>query len=121
MTVATVARAEFLKNAERQAVAEDAATLATWGEDAQVTQQSSALTRAADAATEAARQLALLKRLRGADAAVLAGCFEDLEGLTISLPYAGRFGMAAVVNFLVLASKADEATRTTTIEGEVLL
>ena len=121
MTAATISRAEYLKSAERQTAAVDAGVQARWGDGAADTSQSTALTREADAAAEAARQLAYLKLARARDAVTIEGVFFDLEGETIMVPYDGHLGVAGTKLFLVLVSRPNLNTGTTEVEGEVLL
>lgn len=118
---ATTDRAEFLKSAERFAVAESAAIQARWGEDAADTTQSTPLHLAADATTEAGRQLAYLAQVRARDTVELEGLHSDLEGATISIPYAGRLGMGATVDMLVTRVRLDRAGGRTIVTGEVVL
>lgn len=127
MTVATQTRAEFLKAAERSAVAVDAAIRARWGDAAGDTAQSSVLVDEAAAAAEAARQLALLGFVLADDAVTIEGVFFDLEGETLSIDYAlpvgvgTHFGGASAVEFLVVKARPDPGQGTTSIEGFVRL
>lgn len=121
MTVATTTTAEYLKAADRFTSAVDATTQARWGEDAQDTTQVTALSAEADAIAEAARQLAFLKLPGTTDVVTLEGLFYDLEGVTISVPYDGRLGIAGSALFLVTHPRLDLATGTTVLEGIVLL
>lgn len=118
---ATTARAEFLKTEERFATATGPTIEARWGEDAADTSQSSPLVLEAAAAAEAARQLAQLDAPFADDIAVLAGLHEGLEGRTVRLPYAGRFGMAAEADMLVTRAKVDRNKGTTELQGYVAL
>jgi hypothetical protein len=117
---ASTARAEYLKAAERFAVAENATMAARWGEEAFDSQQSSPLALEADAATEATRQLAQLAQVRARDVAVIAGQWQDLEGRTVRLPYQGRLGIVGEADLLVLRARVS-ADGTTELEGEVML
>ena len=121
MTVATITRSEYLKAAERVAVATDGATAALWGEDAATSRQSSPLTVAADADAEAARQLADLKLPRAIDAVVLTGLHRDLVGKTISVPYAGQHGVAGSALLLVTRAQLNRSNGSTTVTGQVRL
>lgn len=121
MTVASTNTAEYLKAADRFTSAIDATTQTRWAEDAQDTTQVSALAVEADAITEAARQLAFLKLPTAIDIVTLEGLFYDLEGVTISVPYDGRLGIAGSALFLVIHPRLDLATGTTVLEGIVLL
>lgn len=118
---APTARAEWLKAQYRFAVAQAPAALALWGEDAADSSQPTALVQEADAAAEATRQLAQMAAVRGRDVAVLAGLHPGLEGLTVRLPYAGRFGQGATADMLVIRAKLNLSAGTTELEGEVLL
>lgn len=118
---ASTARAEFLKAAERLAVAQNATIAARWGEDAQDTSQSSVLAEEADAATEAARQLAQLAQVRAVDLVVVEGLWPDLEGKTVRIAYNGQFGIATTADLLVTKAKLNRNVGTTEIEGEVIL
>lgn len=118
---ASTARAEFLKVAERLAVAENATIAARWGEDALDSSQSSVLADEADAATEAARQLAQLAQVRAVDLVVVEGLWPDLEGKTVRITYNGQFGIATTADLLVTKAKLNRNVGTTEIEGEVIL
>jgi hypothetical protein len=118
---ASTPRAEFLKAAERFALAESATMAARWGEDATDTSQSSALALEADAAAEASRQLAQLAQPRAVDLVTVEGYWPDLEGLTVSVWYGGRFGIAGAALLLVTRARVDPARGQTELEGEVIL
>jgi pyruvate/2-oxoglutarate dehydrogenase complex dihydrolipoamide acyltransferase (E2) component len=118
---APTARAEFLRAAERFAVAENPTIAARWGEEAADSQQSSPLAAEAAAAAEATRQLAQLAQVRARDLAVIEGVHADLEGRTVRLAYAGRLGIAGDADLLVIRSRVDWNAGTTEIEGEVIL
>ncbi|WP_194745713.1 hypothetical protein [Thermaurantiacus tibetensis] len=118
---APVARAEFLKTAERFAIAENVTIGTRWGEDALDTRQSSCLRFDTDAAAEAARQLAQLDEVRARDAVVIAGVHLDLEGSTVRVPYNGRLGLTGARDLLVVRARVDRNRGLTEIEGEVLL
>lgn len=118
---APTARAEWLKTQYRFAVAQAPAVLALWAGDAADTSQQTALVAEADAAAEAARQLAQMAMVRGRDVVLLAGLHPGLPGRTVRLPYAGRFGHGATVDMLVIRARLNLSAGTTEIEGEVLL
>ena len=119
---ATVTRAEFLKTEDRFAAAISPTMEALWGDGALDTSQTSPLVAEADALAECVRQLGQLGAgPRGRDVAVIAGIHRDLEGRTVTLPYAGRFGMPATANMLVLRAHVNANEGTTTLRGEVLL
>ena len=126
MTVATTARAAFLKSAESSEIASSATLLARWGAGAGDTAQSSALVNKADATAEAARQLALLASVMATDQIELAGVFFDLEGETVRVSYAMPgggtfFGSAATVDVLVTKCRPSPGDGTTIIEGLIQL
>ena len=118
---ATTERAEFLKSADRFAAATSPAIEALWGEATLDTSQPSPLVTEADAVAEAARQLGQLDAPRARDMAVIAGLHFDLEGKTVTIPYAGRFGMPATALMLVIRAKVRRNEGLTELEGEVLL
>ncbi len=118
---ATTARAEFLKTEERFATAAAPVIEARWGEDAVDTSQSSPLVLEAAAAAEAARQLAQMDTPVAEDIATVAGLHEGLEGRTVRLPYAGRFGMAAQADMLVVRARVDRNAGVTELQGYVVL
>lgn len=121
MISASVTRAEYLKRAELLAVASDAVVLARWGDDAGDTSQSSVLVDDAAALEEAERQLAQLAQPGAIDVAIVPGCWPDLEGATIELPYDGQFGLAGTQEMLVLRSRVLLSSGETELEGWVLL
>lgn len=128
MTVATTARAEFLKSAERSEPASSATLIARWGDAAGDTAQSSALVEKADATAEVARQLALLGSVMAVDQVALEGVYFDLEGQVVRVDYtmpgstgATYFGGAATVDILVTRARPGLAEGTTIIEGIVRL
>lgn len=125
MTVATTARARFLQSTESSEGSSNATLRARWGDAAGDTAQSSVLTNQADAATEVARQLAVMAPVFAVDTVPLEGVFFDLEGETVRVDYrtAGviAFAGAATVDILVTRSTIDLRAGTTTIEGLVAL
>ncbi|MFQ3664663.1 MAG: hypothetical protein SNJ79_01315 [Sphingomonadaceae bacterium] len=121
MSTATTDRAEFLKQAERFAVALSSSVAATWGEDALESRQSSCLHLAADAQAEANRQRDQLAAVRARDLAVVEGLHLDLEGATVRLAYNGRLGVAGEADMLVIRVRVDRNRGLTELEGEVLL
>jgi nucleotide-binding universal stress UspA family protein len=118
---ATTERAEFLKAADRFAVAEDATITTRWGEDAADTKQPSILALKADADAEAARQLTDLARVRARDRVTVEGLHEDLEGRTVRIAYAGRIGISGDADLLVIRARLDRGRGLTELEGEVRL
>lgn len=126
MTVATTARAEFLKSAESSEIAVSATLQARWGDAAGDTAQSTALINKADTIAEAARQLALMGSVMTVDQVPIEGVYYDLEGLTLrvdyTLPGGGTyFGGATTVDILVTKARISPADGTTTIEGLIRL
>ena len=129
MTIATQSRAEFLKSAERSEVAASAALRARWGDAGGDTAQSSTLILQADAAAEAARQLAFMGNAFAVDSVAIEGVHFDLEGETVRLDYtlpgnpAGTFfGGAGVVDILVIRARVSLAEgRTVIAEGLIAL
>lgn len=126
MAVSTLARAEFLKAAERSETATSSSLKARWGDAAGDTAQSSCLVDQSAAATEASRQLAFLGATFAYDRVVLEGVYFDLEGETVrvaySMPGGGNyFGGAATVDILVTRASINLADGTTIIEGFVAL
>lgn len=126
MTAATLSRAEFLKSQERTIVVADATLQARWGDSAGDTRQSSSLTGASDASTEASRQLALLGSVMAEDQVLLEGLFFDLDGRVVTISYVAPdggnyFGGAGSVNLLVTASTVDPASGTTLVKGLIRL
>lgn len=126
MTVATTARAQFLKSAESSEVAINPTVRALWGEAAGDTAQSSVIALKADATAEASRQLALLDDTLAEDGLVLEGVYFDLEGETVRVDYSAPgggtyFGGAALVDILVTSSIVSIEAGTTTIKGLLAL
>lgn len=118
---APISRAEFLKAQDRYATAISASAESRWGEDAVDTTQTSPLHLESDAAAEAGRQLAHLAQVRVRDVVEVAGVHTDLEGATVRLPYAGRLGMGATADMLVVKARIDRNAGVTILTGEVIL
>lgn len=125
MATATTTRAEFLKAAERAAIAADATLQARWGTAAGDTAQSTVLVAEADATAEASRQLALLSSALAEDRVTVEGLLWDAEGTTVAIDYRGPdgayFGGADVVTMLVTRARVSLADGATTLTGFVQL
>ena len=126
MAEASVDRAEYLRSPEKAASARSATLIARWGEGAADTAQSTPLMEDAAAATEAARQLALLGSVMAVDQVLLEGLWFDLEGEVVTVDYSHPgggtfFGGAASVAILVIRSRIDLGAGQTLIEGLIQL
>ena len=121
MSTATITRAEFLKTEDRFAAASSPTIEALWGEAALDTSQVSPLLNEADALAESIRQLGQMSAPPARDVATIAGIHRDLEGKTVTIPYAGRLGMPATANMLVIRAAVNANVGTTTLIGLVLL
>ena len=121
MSTATITRAEFLKTEDRFAAAISPTIEALWGEAALDTSQVSPLVNEADALAESVRQLGQMSAPRARDMVVVSGLHPDLEGRTVTIPYAGRFGMPVAANMLVIRARVNANAGTTTLTGLVLL
>lgn len=106
--------AQWLMEAARCHVAEDAALKARWGETAETSERVTTLAVKADAEAEAARQLAFLGGPLVEDEHLLIGQWGKYLGQVITLSI-DKFGYDAGIDVFVIGAEDDRATGTSRV------